>query len=323
MPWVAWPSVLSLDAVIVAVVWQQWLMRTFCQRGSTWGESAALAATVWLIYVADRLLDAASLNLSRPHSLRHRFYRRHARFFLALWIVVLVVDTIIVVRFLPPQLIREGLVVAVAVLVYGASVHFRRAVMTSQWDGAADLARPSLTIPKEVRVGVLFAAGVSLSAWSELMTRRNSGIDAGLEDGDWVGLVSATLAMAILFTSNCLLVAFFERRLDRAQSFASVASGVDDPHGRLARAVGSRFRTPVLAASVIAFAVLLIPLPTPFRIVVLCCAFGLIVLAKRSLRSESIPEMDSDAVRSTFDVRGVWVDVVLWLPPVVMIGWFS
>jgi len=67
------------------------------------------------------------------------------------------------VRFLPPQLIREAMVVAGgSVLVSGASVHFSDApLMTAQWTGSRILARPSLTIPKEVRVGVLFCRRVS------------------------------------------------------------------------------------------------------------------------------------------------------------------
>lgn len=122
IPWLAWPSMLSFDAVLVAMLWQQLLMRSFCHRGSTYPEIGSLGATVWLIYVADRLLDAARLDVSAPHTLRHEFYLRHRRFFLPLWIVVLSVNAFVVTHYLSHELLRGGLLLASAVLIYGASV---------------------------------------------------------------------------------------------------------------------------------------------------------------------------------------------------------
>ena len=70
-PWL-WPNLLSLDAPIVALLWQLLFIR--CFHGSLGVLPAVLLAiAVWLIYVADRMLDAWRGLTKQP---RHEFYRR-------------------------------------------------------------------------------------------------------------------------------------------------------------------------------------------------------------------------------------------------------
>lgn len=57
-PWWLWPQLLSLDGVLVALVWQQLLAQEHQMRVNgyfTW----ALGLVVWLAYVVDRLVDAS------------------------------------------------------------------------------------------------------------------------------------------------------------------------------------------------------------------------------------------------------------------------
>lgn len=315
MPVAAWLSVLSLDAVLVAVAWQQLLMLSFCDRGATWAECGSLAATVWLVYVADRLLDAARLDLSQPHTLRHRFYLRHRRVFFAGWVVVLLADTLVVVRYLSPELLRSGLVLASAVLVYGAGVHFPSASLDAKGALLRTRLRPAL-IPKEFRVGVLFALGVSLTAWTSLIFHGDSGEDRQV----FFSLAAATVAMAVLFGVNCVLVARFERHLDRAQSFASIATRWQSRGEREMQLSLCVFAIVVTLPMVM----MMLQLPASVGTAVAACALGLFVLAFVSDRrcwqpvTMEVQQTTQDTF-TFFDVRGVWVDVILWTPPMVIL----
>ena len=52
-----WPNLLSLDAPIVALLWQILFARCFHARVETL-PSVLLVLAVWLIYAADRTLDS-------------------------------------------------------------------------------------------------------------------------------------------------------------------------------------------------------------------------------------------------------------------------
>lgn len=316
VPLAAWPSLLSLDAVFVAVVWQQLLMRSFCNRSSTWPEMVSLTISVWLIYVADRLLDAAKLDLAQPHTLRHKFYRHHSRLFLGLWSAMLAINTFVVVRYLPAELLRSGLLLGAAVMAYGASVHF------SANHPAGRAAEPQSTsrfwrlyLPKEIRVGTLFALGVSLTAWTQLSGSQPNSADSGLlATAPLWALAAAACAIAVLFSCNCVLVAQFERAIDRAQSFPSIATNWHRCKLGSLNAVGNGKM--VMAILVLPMG-LLLRLPVSLALAVLASGIGLTV----SLILPNNPWTVSSQFNSpaTFDIRSVWVDAVLWTPPLVML----
>src|ERR1700694_3809504 len=92
-PWL-WPNLLSLDAPIVALLWQLLFVR--CFHGSLGMLPAALLAiAVWLMYVADPMLDGwrGTHGTHGKHGTseqpRHTFYRRHWRAVLPVWIFAL------------------------------------------------------------------------------------------------------------------------------------------------------------------------------------------------------------------------------------------
>ncbi|TWU51214.1 hypothetical protein [Rubripirellula reticaptiva] len=190
-------NALSIDAVAVGVLWQAIFTRSFRADWPTFFESITLAMTLWLIYTADHLLDATRLNLDRRHTFRHRFHHQHQRVLAALWILVTVVDTGLIIATLDDSLIRWGLALAGAVLSYGASVHFRSGQ------------KP--VIGKEVQVGSIFAIGVGLLAWDHQPS---------------VDLAIATSLAAVLFSSNCVLVGLAESEADRQQDFPSLANQI-------------------------------------------------------------------------------------------------
>jgi hypothetical protein len=151
-PWL-WPNLLSLDAPIVALFWQLLFVR--CFHGSLGLLPAALlAVAVWLIYVADRTLDAWRGTAEQP---RHEFYRRHWRVVLPIWIAALGAGGWLAWSRLPGPLFAEGAAVASGTGLYLAAVHL-----------APGLLRRAGS--KESAVAVLFGLGASLAAWPGVQT---------------------------------------------------------------------------------------------------------------------------------------------------------
>ena len=144
----------SLDAPSVALAWSlsfAWAARV---RLPLW-VPALLMLAVWVVYVADRLLDA--LNGLRRGNLqflreRHLFHWRHRRVFLPLAVLAAVAAAFLVIALMPTAARERNSVLAAASLVYFTRVHAGRAL------------RP--TFPKELLVGLLFTAGCVIPAWS-------------------------------------------------------------------------------------------------------------------------------------------------------------
>ena len=146
VPWL-WPNLLSLDAPLVAVLWQ--ILFAKCFHADVDALSAILLVlVVWLIYAADRVFDAWRETGGMP---RHRFYRRHWRAVLPVWSAVFAIATWLAWTELPAPIFQRGLMLLTAVAVYFAIVHLGR----KPW-------------PKEAAVAILFALGASLAAWNHL-----------------------------------------------------------------------------------------------------------------------------------------------------------
>jgi len=159
-------NLLSLDAPVVAVVWQDLAGRSF-------GHPLRLAArlvlglTVWAVYLADRLLDVRKSGPT-PYTARHDFYRRHPREFIALLAAVVAVDGFLAVADLRRAVFVHGLVVAACVGAYLLIFPLR----SSGWE-------------KQVLAAILFSVGVLLVS------------------GTWVGALRLLLP-GTLFAGLCL-----------------------------------------------------------------------------------------------------------------------
>jgi hypothetical protein len=155
-PWL-WPNLLSLDAPVVAVLWQALFAR--CFHADVNGLAAVLLVlAVWLIYAADRVFDVWGKKGSMP---RHEFYRRHWRAVLPVWTTALSIAGWLAWTRLPAPIFREGLVLLAAVGLYFAAVHLAPAALRGVW-------------PKEGAVAVLFALGASLAAWNRLRSAEDA-----------------------------------------------------------------------------------------------------------------------------------------------------
>ncbi len=183
-----WPNLLSLDAPLVAVLWQILFARCF-QVPVDALAAVLLLLTVWLIYAADRTLDAWKGDF---HSSRHRFYRRHWRTLLPVWLAALALSGWLAARRLSPGLFLRGVFLLALVGIYFALVHCG-----------------ILRGPKEAVVGVLFALGASLEAWSKVKTPVD---------------VATILLFSGLCWMNCIAIQRWEGEgLDWSSSAAAIA----------------------------------------------------------------------------------------------------
>jgi hypothetical protein len=152
-PWWLWWNILSIDAPSVAIVWAL-LFARMIRSNIPFLDFCILAITVWLVYIADRLLDGrVSTQPSTLHE-RHYFCRRHRRLLVTLMICAAALNLWLVQQDgFRSGLIRSGWILFALVVLYMFSAHTQLSSL-SRW------------LPKEILVGFLFAAGVSLPAWS-------------------------------------------------------------------------------------------------------------------------------------------------------------
>lgn len=183
-----WPNLLSLDAPVVAVLWQILFARCF-QVPVDALAAVLLLLTVWLIYAADRTLDAWK---GECHSPRHEFYQRRWKGLLPVWVAVLGLTGWLAAERLSAGLFLRGVILLAAVGVYFALVH-----------------SGILRWPKEAAVGVLFALGASLQAWGKVQTPAD---------------VATILLFSGLCWMNCIAIQKWEgERLDWSPSAAAIA----------------------------------------------------------------------------------------------------
>jgi hypothetical protein len=172
-----WPNLLSLDAPIVAVLWQVLFAR--CFHADIYVLPAALLMlAVWLIYAADRVFDGLKKTASQP---RHEFYRRNWRVVLPVWSGALAIASWLACTRLPSTLLVQGAVLLAGVATYFAAVHFAHGL--GRW--------------KEAAVAVLFALGTSLAAWPKIHS---------------VSDAAPVVLFSCLCWINCVAIERWERR---------------------------------------------------------------------------------------------------------------
>ena len=136
------PHRLSLDAPVVALVWQDFVARCYPSPLRIPGR-CVLGLTVWAIYLADRLLDAKRGDDAES------FYRKHWGAMASLLALVLGCDLVTAVLWLRPVVFRNGLALAFAVGAYLCLFSYVRLGMLT-W--------------KRVAAAALFSSGVFLVA---------------------------------------------------------------------------------------------------------------------------------------------------------------
>jgi hypothetical protein len=141
----AWLHLLSLDAPLVAVLWQLLFAKALRAHLAP-VVTLIMALVIWLIYVADRILDSCRAEEDTAEAWRHRFYRAHRVAFLPAFFMVLLATGWMAYRDLGFRMWRDGLLLAAAVGGYFAVVHVLGG-------------REQRWFPKEIAVAILFGIG--------------------------------------------------------------------------------------------------------------------------------------------------------------------
>jgi hypothetical protein len=191
---------LSLDAPSVAAVWTIAVARAVGLH-LPWTAGAAMFIAVWILYAADRLLDARLLDAGpspsgqTPPDLeeRHRFHHRHRRAFLA-GITIAACAVAVLLHSLDTSALRLYALLATLLSAYLVLIHSR-----------ADSAH---RLPKELAVGIFFPAAVFIPTVARLPQLR-------------LDLLPIALLLAALCSLNCLFLYAWEHPHHRVQAHSS------------------------------------------------------------------------------------------------------
>lgn len=175
---------LSFDAPTVAALWS-WSIAKGAHIELPILTTLLLALGTWLVYVAGRILDGMHMTRREPLRERHYFYAMHRQTFLfAGALIAPLFIWIVLTRMAPAARHEDAAVFAVATL-YFLLVHIHGPGV-ERW------------LPKELAVGVLFAAATAVPAW------------ARAEGSSRIALVPLIALYAILCWLNCVAIQSWE-----------------------------------------------------------------------------------------------------------------
>lgn len=194
--WWQWPTVLSLDAPLVAIVWQRYFA-TLDDVRLRWAETAVLGISIWLAYAADRWFEGWRVSADIIRTPRHRFYQRHRWSVAVVWLIAFGTDLALSFAFLTGRDLLAG-----ALLLVPASLY----VLSHQLLHREHPAR----LPKEFCVALLIAAGALVFVLPAPDTRPATIAGAGL------------LFTALCF-ANVALIGVWEREVDESHGQDSLA----------------------------------------------------------------------------------------------------
>ncbi len=194
--WWLWPTILSLDAPAVVVLWQAVIARSGSVDTSA-TEIAVLGSSVWLAYAADRWIEGWRLVPENIRTHRHRFYQNGRWPIFALWVSVLGLDLAAALRGLSHAALRDGSLILVPVAAYLLShqlVHRKF----------------PLRAPKEVCVALLLGCGATVFA----VSRPGADVHA---------MAVPLILFVLLCFANCALISVWENEVDRSHGQTSLA----------------------------------------------------------------------------------------------------
>lgn len=195
-PWWLWPTILSLDAPSVVVLWQLLLANAASVIVGR-AEVFVLGSSVWLAYCADRWIEGWRLRPESIRTHRHLFHQRERWPLAAAWIVVFALDLTAAIRGLSSAEFRAGCILLLAVSAYLLSHQFVH--RNSRWRA-----------PKEACVAVLLGAGAAVF----IVNRTGASLHA----------MSVPLALFVLLCfCNCALISLWEDAVDRSHGQTSLA----------------------------------------------------------------------------------------------------
>jgi hypothetical protein len=192
--WWQWPTILSLDAPSVAIVWQALLARA-AGVSLGWPQQFVLAASVWLAYAADRWIEGWRIAPADVRTQRHHFAQRWRWPLAACWSLVFAADVAVAFGRLSAREIGSGAVLLALVVAYLLS--HQSAHRESRW-----------RVPKELCIAFLMASGAGVF----LVT-----------PGDVAALSVPLVMFGLACLGNCALISAWERDVDLAHGEDSLA----------------------------------------------------------------------------------------------------
>jgi hypothetical protein len=194
--WWLWPTILSLDAPAVALVWQALLARVVGVSLAT-HHVGLLGLSVWLAYAADRWIEGWRLTPQTVRTQRHAFFLRWRWPAFAVWVAVLLGAVGLAgVRLNSREWLASiGLLaVTLAYLLSHQLLHRHH-----PW-----------RVPKELCVAGIIALGAGL-------------YPAALAPERGGELVIPLLLLGCLGLANCLLISSWDREVDAQHGQTSLA----------------------------------------------------------------------------------------------------
>ncbi|MGA7314544.1 MAG: hypothetical protein WBX22_11300 [Silvibacterium sp.] len=187
-----WWHLLSLDAPTVAALWSWSIARAMHIR-LPWSAPLLLALGTWLVYVADRILDGLRIKSAAHLRERHFFYMRHrSKSLVATVIGGLVLVWLVATRMTAAARYEDMALFGIA-LAYFCLIHLCGPLCESLCESGIER-----WFPKEMVVGIVFAAAVAVPAWSRLEGQRAS-------------MMPVVTLFALLCWLNCTAIEKWER----------------------------------------------------------------------------------------------------------------
>ena len=202
---------------LVACAWLAWLAAAFRLYIPSF-HLLALALVVWLVYVADGLLDARGRKGDSRGTVRRDFHAKHHRAFIVAVVLVVPILFWLVFFKLSGKLALAGMILSLWVLLY--LIH------------AQNIRRARSTVlPKEIFAGFVFAMGIGLPLLEPLgLTMPDLQVleSMAMEGAGslFYGLLYGTLALVgsiffeppifllgILFSTNCLMTGKYQETI--------------------------------------------------------------------------------------------------------------
>jgi hypothetical protein len=194
--WV-WPNLIGLDAPIVAVCWQA-MFAKIAGVDLPWLIHLILGLSTWCIYLGDRMVDVAR-NPQPTSTSRHRFTQLHIRKLIPLLIIVSACNLILIIKYLPQNLLISGCITLVLVAIYYL-IRLTR------------LKNIITIVPREVMCGMLFALGCAIAphAYSTIPWSHTP------------SLIIPIITFGIVCSASCILISIWEKEADGAAGDSSI-----------------------------------------------------------------------------------------------------
>lgn len=194
--WWQWLTVLSLDAPLVAVLWQALFARVM-DVILPWHDPILLGMAVWIVYAADRWVEGLRLSPEVAQTPRHLFYIRYRWPVFWTGIAVIIATTVIAFTRLDVREFKAGFILLIPTLLYLFSHQLLHR-------------HHPLRLPKEICIAVIFALGCALSP--------------GVLAADRISLLwLPAVFFGLLCFTNCALISVWEKEVDALHGQSSLA----------------------------------------------------------------------------------------------------